>query len=640
MILALFFSIVTIFVLICLVAFIDSSLETYWGVKRSFLKAFLLLFSFLSALYQIGFLFHFPFLFSLIDMMALLLTLIFYRPIVNRLKQYYKVIANLPQQEEKWSFSIFTLLLFYTFILAIFSIPGLNWDSMIFELSRPFLYLNEGTVFTQHYSDARQVAWPMGFDLLLYLFTRHGGETIGVGLIPFLFYIATLVGIYSTIMENKDTKIALTLIFVAASFPLLLYCASSNKSDTLITFSFLMMWLSYQDFQKTRQWTDLYLLFLALAFGLTCKLSFLLLGGLSLVAFLILELKNDSLQKPLRGSKLPWIGLLFFGFLLLLLSQIHLYTHNILTLGYLEGDAATHYLTPKQGWMAILQTFSKYHLMFIDFVLPLSTVNIPFVDTFLSFIYNHTIGLFTGDKFWRYHYFPDEMRASFGPFGLFILWGIYKTCFKKEKIFAKAVGLISFLYLIFVVYKFPWTPWPSFRYFLPVVVVSFALLPAIYNLRIWQYHQAIRWFSLILLLFCSIVNYPKPLIAYHPKAIPWYQHAFTDRGFRYRQQYFDDNRMEIYQKIVQPGERVLVLGTLSTWTYPYYQYALRSSVRLADYLYRRSTWDNQGLKSYDWIICNGRECVKEFEANNDTFQRVWRSSPEIYRQGAFFQPKP
>lgn len=640
MILALFFSLVTIFVLMGLVAFIDSSLEIHWGVQRSFLKAFLLLFSFLSALYQIGFLFHFPLLFSLIDILALLVTLIFYRPIAHRLKQYYIAIIHLPKKGDKGSFSIFVLLLFYTFVLAIFSVPGLNWDSMIFELSRPFLFLNEGTVFTPHYSDARQVAWPMGFDLLLYLFTRHGGETIGVGLLSFLFYIAILIGIYSTVSEKKDTKTALTLVFGAASLPLFLYCASSDKSDTAITFSLLMMWLSYQDFQKSRQWTDFYLLLLALAFGLTCKLSFLLLGGFSLVAFLILELKNGSLWQPLKGPKLSWMGLLFFGCLWLLLSQSHLYIHNILTLGYLEGDATTHVMTPKQGWMAFLQTFFKYHLMFVDFVVPLSTVHIPFVDTFLSFIYNHTLAPLTGDKPWSYHYFPDEMRASFGPLGLFILWGLYKTCFKKENKFSKAVGWVSLSYLVLVSYKFPWTQWPAFRYLLPVIVLSFALLPTIHHLRFWQYTQTIRWFSLLLLLFCSTINYPKPLMAYHPKAIPWYRHAFTDRGFRYRQQYFDDNRMEIYRQLVQPGDRVLILATLSTWTYPYYQYAWRSSVRLADYLYRRSTWDNRELKNYDWIICNGRECVEEFEAKKDTFQLVWRSSLEIYRQGAFLQPKP
>lgn len=633
-------SILTLAVLICLIALIDFSMERFWGSRHSFLKAFLSLFSLLSAFYQVAFLLHLPLLFSIIDWIALALAVIFWRPIFRRLERYTQVVASLLKEEGKWSFSLFYILLFYNLLLAAFSVPGLNWDSMIFELSRPFLYLNEGGIFTTHYSDARQVAWPIGFDSLLYIFTRHGGETVGVGLIPFLFYLATLIGIYGAISEKKDLRLSRTLLFVSASFPLLLYCATSNKSDTAITFSLLLMWLFFDAFRKTRLWTDLYFVLLAFSFGLSCKLSFLLFGGLSLIAFIILEIKNRSLLKPLSGIKLRWFGLFLFILLCLLLSQVHLYIHNIAALGYLEGDAVTHQMTPKQDWVAILQNYFKYHLMFVDFVLPLSKVGIPFVDTLLNFIYNNTIGVLTGEKPWRYHYFPDEMRGSFGPFGIVLLWGIYATPLKGGKVLSKTVALVSLFCLIFTIIKFPWLPWPPFRYVMPVVVLSFAFLPVIHDCRFFRYAGTIRWSSLLLLLFCSVVNYPKPLIAYHRQAVPWYRNAFTDRNFRYRENYFYDDRMEIYRNMIRTGEKILVLGTRSTWTYPFYHHALKSSTRLADYKYRRSTWDNnEYLQKYDWIICNGRECVEEFESRGG-FRTVWKSAPEIYRQGAFFQPQP
>ena len=59
----------------------------------------------------------------------------------------------------------------------------------------------------------------------------------------------------------------------------------------------------------------------------------------------------------------------------------------------------------------------------------------PFIDTFLSGLYNKTVGFLTGDRPWDFHYFPEEMRASYGPFGILVLFSIYRSFFAGLKNF-------------------------------------------------------------------------------------------------------------------------------------------------------------------------------------------------------------
>src|SRR3989338_9756344 len=136
----LIFTVLTIFVLTSLIALIDVRLRSFWGAEQSALKALLLLFSILSTLYQIAFILHFPLLFSLIDAATVLLCLFFFRPILAQLKEYVHQIFVRPWKEGEKILYVLYLFLGYLFILSIFAVQGLNWDSMIYHLSRSFLY--------------------------------------------------------------------------------------------------------------------------------------------------------------------------------------------------------------------------------------------------------------------------------------------------------------------------------------------------------------------------------------------------------------------------------------------------------------------------------------------------------------------
>ncbi|OGQ46291.1 MAG: hypothetical protein A3H42_04525 [Deltaproteobacteria bacterium RIFCSPLOWO2_02_FULL_46_8] len=641
----LIFTVLTIFVLTSLIALIDVRLRSFWGAEQSALKALLLLFSILSTLYQIAFILHFPLLFSLIDAATVLLCLFFFRPILAQLKEYVHQIFVRPWKEGEKILYVLYLFLGYLFILSIFAVQGLNWDSMIYHLSRSFLYLNEGTIFTPHYSDYRQTVWPMGIDVLTYIFTRQGGSTLGVGFIQYVFYIGTLLAVYQTALRNTNRKTAVTTTFVAASLPVIVYGATTVKTDLPVVFAFLMMWICFNSFQKTRSKSDLFIILLALVFGLGCKTSFLFLGPLSLLAFVGIELFHKSLFKPLTGSKLSW-GLLFFLTLwFLFLAQVHLAIYNLMTYGNLMSDnffiAGEIRTWESLKWTEFIQDFVKHQLTLFDFLLPLSTVNIPFVDTFISFSYNHTIGWITGDTKWVFRYFPHEVWAAFGPFfGVFILWKTYRTGFSKGEAIPLALAWISILWILVVAYKIPIATGPCLRYFEPTFIASLVFLPKIFQSRVLQWHRSIRLCSVALLTFCCLCNYDSPLIVTHPRVVPWYTYAFTDRGFFYTHKYYLDNRLDIYQKLIKEKERasVFVFANIRDWVFPYYQYAPKAKIRLANFDYKKERWTQEDFHRYDLIICNWQRCIKEWDQKKD-FEKIWEYSAPTFEPGPWFFPK-
>lgn len=640
MIFQFFSALVTIFVFIALIALIDIRLKSFWGSQGSTPKALLLFFSILSTLYQLAFVFHFSFLFSLIDMTAVALCLLFHKPIWIQLKEYADHTLIQVWKEGERSLFLLYLFLAYLFFLSLFAVPGLNWDSMVYHLVRPFLYWNEGTVFTPHYSDMRQAVWPMGIDVLTYVFTRHGGSTTGVGFIQYIFYVGTLLTVYQTARHQTDRRTAVTLTFVAASFPVLVYGATSVKTDLPVTFAFLLMWNGYYHFNQTRNRSNLFLIFLALAFGLGSKTSFLFLGPLSLAAFAGIEIFNRSLLKPLAGGRWSWPSLALWIPWFLFLAQAHLLLYNFLTYGHLTDDGDYSRIAfelrtwESLKWKNFLQDIVKYHLTFFDFLLPLSTVHIPFIDTLISFGYNHSIGKWLGDTTWDYRYFPHEVRAVFGPLGVLVLWWSYRACFSRTKPLAFALAWLSIAWLFFVAYKIPW----GFRYLEPTFIASLVFLPAIFQSKVMQWHRWVRLYSAAVLAFCCLSNFESPLIAYHPRAVPWYTYAFSDRGFFYRRKYYLDDRMDLYRRLIKTGDRVFVFAGVSDWVFPFYQYSSGAGVRLGNFDHGEESWAKINFHDYDLVVCHWQNCIQAWDAKKD-FEKVWEDSGPKYEPGPRFFEK-
>lgn len=625
MVLKILLALVSATTLFSLILFLDEKLKNWWGEKYSFTKGGLLLFSLLSALLQIRFFFNIPLLLYGIDGGALLLCLLQHRAVWIRFQYYKRVLFTVPWRQKEYGLFVLYLLLAYLFLLSIFSVQGWDWDSQIFHLARPFLYLNEGTLFTTHFSDPRQVVWPMGGDILFYLFTQHGSD-IGTGFISFLFTIFLLAVVYESLEPKIGRQKALTLVFLTSAIPIHIYGATTVKGDVMAIAVFVMMWLFFLEYRQNHKGSDLFLLLLAFFFGLSIKLTFVIAAAFSLIAFLFLE--YHSFKRPKLKSFLLCIPLF------LLLSQLHLYLFNIIQFGHPLGP--TMGLIPPPTPLLIFQNFFKYHLETIDFILPLSSIGIPFLDTFLSQLYNHTIGFLTNDAPWQFQYFPQEMHASYGPFAFFLLiLGIYRTAFGKSERLYKLFSWAALGTIFFIIFKFERDENISIvRYFAPPIIASLVVLPKVYGSRFLNNTKFIRISSLFLFLICCVINYAKPLVAYHPKAIPWYSYAFSNRDLLAKEKHFFDNRLEVFRKEIKANDRVLILSKPNVWMYPYYKYSQGASIRLGYY-----KWDHEmPLQNYTLIICEERNCIQALNRNRQLV-KIWESSTDLPRPAAYYRWK-
>lgn len=623
---ALLKTLATAAVLICLIRILG-----YW--LRSIPKAILLLFSLLSVLYQLAFLLDFHLLFTLIDIAAVLSCVYFGK---------FIFIESWKSEE-----AVFYLLYFfigYLFFLSILAVPGWNWDSMVYHLPKSFLYLNEGTIFTPHYSDGRQALWPMGGEILYHLFTRHG-DTFGTGFLQFVFYCGTLMIVHQTALAKTDRKNAALLTFLAASMPVLVYGATTVKTDMATLFAFLMMWSCYEKFRQNRSREDLFFIFLAFAFGMSSKLTFIFLGPLSLSAFAWIEWREKKPGPFFQGENFSWRFWIPVSLGLLFLAQAHLFIYNLICYGHPAQDIPLSYLATRKGtpwnlmWIPIVQDFAKYHLMLFDFVLPLSFADIPFVDTALNFFYNHTVGAWTGDQPWNYQYFPEEMRGAFGPFAILALWAAYRTAFKKSAPFPKAFALVFLIWIPLMTYLVPWGPVSGIRYLGTVLVGGLIFLPLCYESKILRFRKTLLGLCAAQFAFCLFFNYGSPLIAYHSKAVPWYRYAFTDRGYLYSHKYFMDQRMDIYRRQIENGEKVFIFSYLSDWIFPYYHWAPQAKIRLGNYRDHPETWSQTDFAEYDWVICNEAGtplCIQDWDRRKN-FQKIWKSEPGNPKMAAFYR---
>lgn len=622
---ALLKTLATVAVLLCLIRI--------FGVRlRSIPKAILLLFSILSVLYQLAFLLNFHFLFALIDVAAVLFCVYF-----------RKFIFLEPWKGREKIFYLLYFFLGYLFFLSVFAVPGWNWDSVIYHLPKSFLYLNEGTIFTPHYSDGRQALWPMGGEILYHLFTRHG-DTFGTGFFQFVFYCGVLMIVHQTALAKTDRKRASLLTFIAASMPVLVYGATTVKTDMAVLFAFLMMWSCYEKFRRSRSREDLFFIFLAFAFGMTSKLTFIFLGPLSLSAFAWIEWKEKNPGPFFQGKKFSWRFWIPVSLGLLFLAQAHLFIYNLIHYGNPVQDIPLSYLATRKGmpwnvmWVSMVQDFVKYQLMLFDFVLPLSFAGVPFADTALNFFYDHTVGAWTGGAPWDYRYFPEEMRGSFGPFAILALWAAYRTVFKKSAPFPKAFAFVFLISILLVTYLVPWGPVSGLRYLGPNLVGSLIFLPLCYESKLFRFRKTLLGSCAGLLAFCLLFNYGSPLIAYHSKAKPWYEYAFTDRGYLYHQKYFMDRRMDIYQQQAK-GKKVFVFSYLSDWVFPYYHLNPRAKIRLGSYRDHPEVWSGVDFSQYDWVICNDPgplHCIQDWDQRKG-FQKMWQSAPANPKPAAFYK---
>ena len=132
-----------------------------------------------------------------------------------------------------------------------------NQDSLVYTLARILLYEDGGTLFPQTISDYTQVCYPIGNDILYYLFLRFDISR-GTAFFSFLAYVGSICATYSLVRTfySRETAGCCALIF--ACLPEIVYQSTTPKNDLMVVFLSLTTLLA---FAKLAQKTSFGLLF-------------------------------------------------------------------------------------------------------------------------------------------------------------------------------------------------------------------------------------------------------------------------------------------------------------------------------------------------------------------------------------------
>jgi len=118
---------------------------------------------------------------------VIIFTVSFYYIFMNKsvvLSTFYESLKL--YKRHKLIFSILTSVFIYLFLQALL-LPPSNFDSMVYNHAGVLLFKIEGDLFLDNYMNFTQVAFPIGYDILSFLFLRYHTD-YGLAVFSFLSY--------------------------------------------------------------------------------------------------------------------------------------------------------------------------------------------------------------------------------------------------------------------------------------------------------------------------------------------------------------------------------------------------------------------------------------------------------------------
>ena len=201
-------------------------------------------------------------------------------------------------------------------------------ESLLFQQEKS-LYLTE---ITTH----RQAVFPVGSDILHHIFLRFYTD-YGIGIFSFLAYVSIGLGTYALCRRYTSSQISLMATLVIISLPEVVYQSTSTKNDIITAATAIFCFLTVHRLLEKLTLTDVILLTLGLAFGISAKTSFLgfiLPFSLFFGLLLLKKYKVGVLIKLIADNSLPFILLIIP---IVILSQLWLFIHNHYFLGGWSG---------------------------------------------------------------------------------------------------------------------------------------------------------------------------------------------------------------------------------------------------------------------------------------------------------------
>ena len=548
------------------------------------------------------------------------------------------------------------LLLAYSYLgLQVLLLPPDNWDGMTYNLARVLLFQQAQSPFLEQVTTYRQAVFPVGSDILAYLWLRLGLD-YGVGLFSLLAYLAIGSGVYALARFYVPSQPALTAAVVISSLPEIVYQATSIKNDILAAAVVIFCFLLAHRLLARPQASDLCLLGLGLCFGIAVKLNFVFFALPFALIFGILLWLRHGLR--LLGNMLiiRWPILAMATLPAIVLSQLWLFGYNYLFWGGWFGlPAFTGLHRHQDGLWGAMVNLVRYLLESVHLLVPIDILFQRITGYWfaggLQRVYDVGLAPLFGQAgtphTFAIRWLPHEDFSWFGPLGVGLVLPAIGYALWRGPTSLRAVAAILLAYIGLLAWLVAWMPWNNrffTMFFAPAgVCVAYLLARLSLNTR-----RLIQLVAGLILLYAAFFNQAKPLFLRWWPADQWAYHLewtsiWTSSDWGRNRAYFidrhyGDQRVAEFSVLIPPQARVGLTVTDETWIYPYLLQRSDLNFIPLDYAYvgaPEQTLQDK-LSRLDYILCLDQACELDFAGLE--MVHAWQSEENVAdRRGALFR---
>ncbi|NQV20152.1 MAG: glycosyltransferase family 39 protein [Rhodospirillales bacterium] len=355
-----------------------------------------------------------------------------------------------------------------------FLLPPTTFDSLTYHLTRVMMMKAEGQLFLDNFSDYRLDIMTVGYDILHFLFLRFHTD-FGLASFGFLSYVLVIVAVYALAHRLwLDEGLAKTLALVTASLTMFVLHAASTKNDLVLGAVAAVVFLSAYNYRQSKSLTDLHVLGIALAFGVTAKFTFGYLGLAFLAGYLVLLAREWGMPETgrqifrfyrFRGGALLVVPLALTATLVAVLA------HNVQTYDHALGP--DFFLPTFSGIDGLRGGVANT----LRFVVQMMNLPMEFFGLIFTKIHNVILGenYSLGVLWWPDHPViletsinPPEEAAWFGVLGFPLLLAMIYGAVRGDG-FIKAVTLSALLVIVLTAMTTSCTPWRGRYYAGPII---------------------------------------------------------------------------------------------------------------------------------------------------------------------------
>ncbi|NIM85196.1 MAG: hypothetical protein GTO20_40975 [Candidatus Aminicenantes bacterium] len=405
------------------------------------------------------------FLFDIVIIVFSVFQIIHNRDVIKRDAQ---IVFRFLKKEKLLVFILLPVLIYLS--LQAFLLPPGNLDSMVYNLARVLMFKQEGSLFLENYSYFGQPSFPVGYDLLSFLFLRFNSD-FGLAIFSFISYVILIVGTFSIVGCFYNKKLAVSIAIIIASLTEIVLQATTTKNDIPAAAVVVVIFLAGYNFIISRRPVHLYLVIVGLLWGVTIKgyfAGFALPFILFYAAFLIYKQENFSFTGLLSHISVNKIKLNYKYYIIpvgLILCIFFFYGHNIKKYGNIFGEKGPVVRNQNQdGVIGGILNLGRYIIQSAEIPIKYGYKINEIHDGFLKEhkskgMKNKKLKIDLSGKS-----FLSEDHSWYGPLAFFLIIPVIAFSVFFAKGYVRVVSLTLSFYFILLSYKVAWMPWNN-RYF-------------------------------------------------------------------------------------------------------------------------------------------------------------------------------